>query len=489
MILKIFVMIALLYGALFLGAHAFEFLAFRISGIQASDLDPETYRTPDPDPATNFYSVLEYDFSSSSKDNYSPRGLHDYYPIPGVHGRSSDGNFLPWPWDPDFSLFYDPQTVVDDGLERIQQRGGNLPGKVTDAKSISSAKTPLEACEALISPFRPFIQRLCSGLDRPESINPLPYPKPFSPETPQLSVIDLIRVAKLMNLESLLGLAQEPPKMEAEPILVNLRLAQGMLDRPIGVLGQIGGLAITGITLPVIWKGCEESALTTEELIRIQNQLTKLNPVRDCLPAIMASYSFQYQAVLSGGVLAEVYQVPKILLPILAPILRGLLFLEVEKTRSVIGRGKRFMDEKDHFPFLEKLLWFWHIHWQGTFRSLQVYNDCVKTDLHVKLSRLDLAVELFKRKTGKVPESLGQLVPTVCQELPVDPLTGKAFGYKKTGPNEYVLYSWWVDQKDDGGTPVSFPPMNPEKGEENYKFMMDEAKGDLVWPRHRAGGN
>ena len=98
-------------------------------------------------------------------------------------------------------------------------------------------------------------------------------------------------------------------------------------------------------------------------------------------------------------------------------------------------------------------------------------------------------MELFKRKTGKVPESLGQLVPTVCQELPVDPLTGKAFGYKKTGPNEYVLYSWWVDQKDDGGTPVSFPPMNPEKGEENYKFMMDEAKGDLVWPRHRTGGN
>jgi len=128
MILKIFFMLALLYGALFLGAHAFEFLAFRISGIQASDLDPETYRTPDPDPATNFYSVLEYDFSSP-KDNYSPRGLHDYYPIPGVHGRSSDGNFLPWPWDPDFSLFYDPKPSSTMALSGYNREGATFLGK------------------------------------------------------------------------------------------------------------------------------------------------------------------------------------------------------------------------------------------------------------------------------------------------------------------------------------------------------------------------
>lgn len=483
-------MLSLLYVALFLGAHAFELLAFRISGIQASDLDPETYRTPDPDPSTNFYTVLEYDFSPTNRAlPYSPKGLYDHFPVPDLMGKKSDENTLPWPWNPDFSFFFDPQAVANDGLERIQQSRGNLAGKLTDARSISSAKTPPEACETLISPFRLFIQRLSSGLARPESINPLPYPKSFSLDTPLLGVMDLIRVAKLTNLESLLGLAQEPPKMKVEPILVNLRLAQGILDRPIYILNHFGGLVITGITLPVIWKGCEESALTTEELIRIQNQLTQLNPVRDCLQAIMASYSLQYLALLPEGELAKAYVGPKKLLSILLPILRGVLVLEVKKTRAVIGQGTWFNEGKDLFPFLERLFRNEYINWQGTFRSLQVYNECVKTDLYVKLSCLDLAVELFKRKTGKVPDSLDQLVPTVCNELPVDPLTGKQFGYKKTGPNEYVLYSWWVDQKDDGGTPVSFAPLNPEKGEENYKFLMYEAKGDLVWPRHRVGGN
>jgi hypothetical protein len=308
-------------------------------------------------------------------------------------------------------------------------------------------------------------------------------------DTQTLSVIDLIRIAKLMALESLLGSGRNPPQSSLEPILVNLRLAQGLLDRPIFLLNYIGGLAVAGITCPTIWKGCEQGAFTTEELRRIHEQLLSLDPLGRLMTVLMQEYSLQYQALLPKGILTKAYSGPKILLPILLPILRGVLVLEVKKTRAVIGQGTWFNEGKDLFPFLERLFRNEYINWQGTFRSLQVYNECVKTDLYVKLSCLDLAVELFKRKTGKVPESLDQLVPTFCNELPVDPLTGKQFGYKKTGPNEYVLYSWWADQKDDGGTPVSFAPLNPEKGEENYKFLMYEAKGDLVWPRHRVGGN
>jgi len=485
LLLKIFGILFLGYGALLLGAHAFEILAFRINGIQASDLDYNTYRTPDPDPSSNFYSVLEYDFSPSNRAlPYSPKGLQDHFPVPGVMGKKTQGNSLPWPWNPDFSLFFDPQTIANDGLERIKESGSNFPEKMPDLRAISAAKTPQEVCEVLVSPFHPFLNRLCSGLASPESINPLPYPNLVNLDTPQLGVMDLIRTAKLMALESLLGLGHNPPRMSVEPILVNLRLAQGLLDRPIYMINHIAGLAITGITLPVIWKGCEASALATEDLIRISKQLAKLDPVKNSATSIMSNYSELYQILLkTDRPLLSCIKREGILGPILIPFWRGLLVLEVAKIKDALGQKTEFKTGKEVF---QKNWQISHFPFPGVSKMMTYYNETAKQALLIKLASLDLTLELYRRKTGFLPESLGQLVPGLCRKLPLDPFSGKNFGYKKTGPNEFILYSSWVDQKDDGGTPLQIPnPPPPNMGE----FLFFEAKGDFVWPQHHAGKN
>jgi RNA polymerase sigma factor (sigma-70 family) len=60
------------------------------------------------------------------------------------------------------------------------------------------------------------------------------------------------------------------------------------------------------------------------------------------------------------------------------------------------------------------------------------------------------AVELYRAEHATYPATLTQLVPDYLQVLPQDPFTGGTFGYA-VGENDYLLYSFAQDMKDDGG--------------------------------------
>jgi hypothetical protein len=71
-------------------------------------------------------------------------------------------------------------------------------------------------------------------------------------------------------------------------------------------------------------------------------------------------------------------------------------------------------------------------------------------------ARLMLAIAAYRARHGAAPESLAQLVPEVLKEIPRDPITGDEWGYKRRTPSpkdprDYVLYSFWIDLRDDGG--------------------------------------
>ena len=70
-------------------------------------------------------------------------------------------------------------------------------------------------------------------------------------------------------------------------------------------------------------------------------------------------------------------------------------------------------------------------------------------------SRTGLACRLFKSGTGQYPESLGELVPGILKEIPVDPFTGKPLVYRREGGG-FIVYSLGSNQKDDGGRSTYF---------------------------------
>jgi hypothetical protein len=71
--------------------------------------------------------------------------------------------------------------------------------------------------------------------------------------------------------------------------------------------------------------------------------------------------------------------------------------------------------------------------------------------------RVMLALEIYRARNGRYPTKLEELAPLVVRTMPVDPFTGKAFGYRLLEPSEdpdhrrYTLYSFGADQTDNGG--------------------------------------
>lgn len=78
--------------------------------------------------------------------------------------------------------------------------------------------------------------------------------------------------------------------------------------------------------------------------------------------------------------------------------------------------------------------------------------NTVKHHASINLTRIALALSVYKGKYGQFPASLEKLVPEFPEVLPLDPFTGKSFAYDRKGKS-FLLYSMGPNMKDDGGKP------------------------------------
>ena len=99
-----------------------------------------------------------------------------------------------------------------------------------------------------------------------------------------------------------------------------------------------------------------------------------------------------------------------------------------------------------------------------------------ETIAYLRIAHAALAVELFKKGEGRLPENLDELVPKYLDAVPEDPFDGKPLKYRagmldhgngklKHG---YVVYSVGLDGKDD-------------KAEDCCDYMAKEPK-DICFP-------
>ena len=68
----------------------------------------------------------------------------------------------------------------------------------------------------------------------------------------------------------------------------------------------------------------------------------------------------------------------------------------------------------------------------------------------LRAAQTALAVQRYRLKNGKLPDSLSNLVPEYFESVPSDPFDGKELRYKKLDSG-FVIYSIDKDLIDDGG--------------------------------------
>jgi hypothetical protein len=90
-----------------------------------------------------------------------------------------------------------------------------------------------------------------------------------------------------------------------------------------------------------------------------------------------------------------------------------------------------------------------------------------------------IAVERFRRRHGRLPKRLDELVPDLLPAVPKDPFTGDPLHYA-AGGGFYLVYSVGPDGKDNGGTgddttPPTFPIGAPDRTGPDLVFRVGVA--------------
>ena len=75
----------------------------------------------------------------------------------------------------------------------------------------------------------------------------------------------------------------------------------------------------------------------------------------------------------------------------------------------------------------------------------------VNADSQIAAARLTLALHIYKNRHGNFPATLNLLQPAMLKEIPVDPVTGKPFEYRKEG-NSFLLSCAWLKEKAEKKT-------------------------------------
>jgi len=69
----------------------------------------------------------------------------------------------------------------------------------------------------------------------------------------------------------------------------------------------------------------------------------------------------------------------------------------------------------------------------------------------LRATRIVMAIVLFKRDEGRLPQKLAELTPKYLDKVPDDPFDGKQMKYRLDTDGSWVVYSVGADGKDDGG--------------------------------------
>ena len=92
----------------------------------------------------------------------------------------------------------------------------------------------------------------------------------------------------------------------------------------------------------------------------------------------------------------------------------------------------------------------------------------LRSETQMRLLRLLVALELFKKQNGEYPSRLDALLPAQLKELPLDPFNGQSFVYRLENGN-FKLYSVGENQKDDEGEGLE--SNNPNADDHQLKKM------------------
>ena len=82
------------------------------------------------------------------------------------------------------------------------------------------------------------------------------------------------------------------------------------------------------------------------------------------------------------------------------------------------------------------------------YRMVSYRTKTANIESEIDAAKLTLALHVYKNQHGVFPDTLGQLAPEILKDIPVDPISGKPFEYRKID-KAFTISSVWLKEKEE----------------------------------------
>lgn len=267
-------------------------------------------------------------------------------------------------------------------------------------------------------------------------------------------------------LENMLNSFKINNSLETQPLFLTLVVRTRMIDR----------------SIQPVWGALRTSALSEDQLRRLQEELTVIDLIKHATSAISGERlqgCLIIDDIRSFG--ADVVDPP--LLIKLVP--KGWLqrskalysqWLEINAGSLIDSNNHRYHPERVRKPqaalYDEMTFWFDRRLAMLLAPSLTALEFAAIGQTHVDLARTAVALERHYLANRSYPETLDALEPDFIETVPHDVMTGEPLRYRREN-GRFLLYSVGVNQVDDGGTVVPWGS--------GTNSPPDPDQGDIVW--------
>ncbi|MFO1461219.1 MAG: hypothetical protein U1G08_17680 [Verrucomicrobiota bacterium] len=331
--------------------------------------------------------------------------------------------------------------------------------------------------------------RWTAELNELEAASRRPYARFVPAHTSEAIGVLLPQLSRAKAISTLLRLRCAARLMAGDPagalsdIEFNERWAHLVASDPL-VINQLVAIAIQTIGTGMAWEGLVEHRWNEDQLRQLQSLFAARTPREDLLRALKGERAYALslwdQAVRNPN--ADTREPAAVGTGVGIP--RGLPRGWIRQNQISFVRLHELLSSPP-FPWIvdpstprhteREVLQQLAADRPWAYRKLAemllpaLYQTTAKADRLLVVSRLSevaCALERYRLQHHKYPETLEALSPTFLTAVPKDPCTAKAFQYRRTDPDHFVLYSLGPNGRDDGGT-----------------FNTDESKADWVWPQ------
>ena len=344
---------------------------------------------------------------------------------------------------------------------------------------------------AALSQYDPILNEITEATHRPKCRFPINYEDNFNARLPHLAYQRSL--ARAYRLRAQVELANGQSDVALADIQTCLRLADTLEYEPV-IISFLVRIAVLDIAIQPLWEGLAAHRWSDAQLATLQAEFERVDQFNACAKALRGERVLAYHGIRSlinhpEAVIASELNAPmRKLLAQAVPT--GWFYqnlLNVERFYTGI--------------FLPAIGWEQR---QVSPRSLQNVDDSIRamrttpgnvmckmlvpgiTPVAKKAAQSQTALdqaavacvlERYRIAKGELPEKLDALVPAFIAKVPHDVIDGQPLRYRRTAPDQFVLYSVGWNETDDGGQLVMAKSGNPPRP--------DPDKGDWVWSSAR----